>query len=199
MYTFDWRRFSVFYARERHILEMASRLDLEFMNRGSMPTYWPPSFGGSIPDITLVSADLFPLVAKWEVMNVYTASDNKFISFELKRKVLSQSLITRNTVRWNPSKLDSGKFFEQINSSPKTGLTMQIQSTDRTVVESLVSSTMQLIKHACDSLMPHKNLTKAAVMLTGGWKKLWTFKELHWYSKEGHSNPGTGWKLWLGS
>lgn len=34
------------------------------VNRGSMPIYRQPGFGGSIPDNVLVSVDLFPLVAK---------------------------------------------------------------------------------------------------------------------------------------
>jgi len=71
-------------ARGRHILEMASRLDLEVANWGSTPTYRRPGFGESIPDLTLVSAELIHLVADWRVMSVYTASDHDFISFRLK-------------------------------------------------------------------------------------------------------------------
>jgi hypothetical protein len=143
-------------ARGRHILEMASRLDLEVANRGSMPTFRRPGFGESIPDITLVSATLSPLVAEWKVMDVYTASDHEFISFHLKRNDSSLRHSTRNTVGWNVARLDRGKFVERLSRSPEAGLMAHLDSTDRDQVESLVGSTMQLIERACDSSMPPK-------------------------------------------
>lgn len=82
-------------------------------------------FSESMTYIMLVLTDLFLFVAKWEMMYMYTASDHKFISFGLKRNVLSQRLSTENIFGWNISKLDRGKFFEQKNSSPEDGLMMR--------------------------------------------------------------------------
>lgn len=59
-------------------MEMATRLDLKVVNRGSTPTNRIPGFSESKPDITLESYYLIPLLLDWGVMDVNTMSDLEF-------------------------------------------------------------------------------------------------------------------------
>lgn len=143
-------------ARGRHILEMASRLDLEVANRGAMPTYRRPGFGESIPDITLVSGELFPLLLDWRVMDSYTASDHEFISFRLQARGPPMSTSASRPAGWNAAKLDRAKLGGHLTQSIEAGLTARPESAEGAHVESFVDSTMRAIERACDSSMPRR-------------------------------------------
>ncbi|KAG8233230.1 hypothetical protein J437_LFUL012435 [Ladona fulva] len=125
--------------RGRLILEMAARMDLMVLNMGNTPTYRRPGFGNSIPDLSLASETIAAIREEWR------------IGREMRNRTDPRNKIPH---RWNYRKFDDVKFAEKLLSGigdiPETSQIVK----RRENAEDVVSSTMKILKCACDSFMP---------------------------------------------
>ncbi|XP_044316451.1 uncharacterized protein LOC123037861 [Drosophila rhopaloa] len=135
-------------SRGRKILNMSARVGLVVANVGRAPTFQRMGQTGTIPDITLVSENSAHRILDWKVLDIYNGSDHEYISFSTEgssaHHVGNQ---IRTSHRWNVNRLNQNRLIGEIDRS-------QIDSNERTSVESVVSSTMSTIKRACDASMP---------------------------------------------
>lgn len=142
--------------RGRLVLEMAARLNLTVLNRGSTPTYRRPGFGNSIPDITMISENLAPRANDWEVMEDYTGSDHNYISFRVVDGVEHHLEPNSLQTEWNVSKINKEVFLAFIDNNPVSSQAEFHETAASINAESLASSTMRLISGACAAAMPRK-------------------------------------------
>lgn len=157
--------------RGQLLLEMAARLDLEILNRGTTPTYRRPGFGNSIPDVTIASTGLAPRVEGWRVIEDYTGSDHQHITFDIRGSREPATNSVERQHRWDLAKLNKPRLVEflQNASDPSSELRRGLSGKQRT--EALVESTMSLIKRACDASMPAK-------------KQRGSRKSVYWWTEE---------------
>ncbi|KAG8226806.1 hypothetical protein J437_LFUL002852 [Ladona fulva] len=120
-----------------------------------MPTYRRPRFGNSIPDLSLASETIAAIMKEWRVTEDYTGSDHQYITFKIGRDMQNRT-DPHNKIphRWNYRKFDKVKFTEKVLSGmgdiPETSQIVK----RREDAEYVVSSTMKILKCACDSSMP---------------------------------------------
>lgn len=94
--------------RGKRIMDMSSRRGLLVMNAGNTKTFRRFGNAGTIPDITLASEGIAPLIEKWKVLEDYTGSDHQYISYNI-RGSLTRKIYHNKTKRWNVAKLDAEK------------------------------------------------------------------------------------------
>lgn len=143
--------------RGRLLLEMAARLNLTVTNMGSTPTYIRPGVGSSIPDVTMISDSILPLMGRWGVIDDYTASDHQYIVFEVNGYTRTRHNTTRQPPRWNVTKLDVGGFTRLLQEAAAPEDAVPNALTGRNRTERLVDGTMKLINRLCKATMPRKN------------------------------------------
>ncbi|KAG8239759.1 hypothetical protein J437_LFUL010607 [Ladona fulva] len=137
--------------RGRLILEMAARMGLIVLNIGNTPTYSRPGFGHSIhPSFR----NHHSYHGRRRVIEEYTGSDHQYITFNIGREMRNRTDYRNNTPhRWKFRKFDEVKFAEKILSVmgdiPETSQTVKRREDAEDV-----SSTMKILKCACDSSMP---------------------------------------------
>ncbi|XP_073984792.1 uncharacterized protein [Rhodnius prolixus] len=141
-------------SRGRRIMEMAARTSLIVLNIGSTTTFRRPGCSGTIPDVSFASEDIAPKVQDWYVMEDYTGSDHQYISFRVEDKRYFDAIPQTKPLRWNVSRMEKMKFAEAISRRVNMDDT-QVQD-EREVVETFVSTTMKIIKEACEISMPCK-------------------------------------------
>ena len=73
-------------SRGKRIMEMAARQGLAVLNKGITPTFRRAGQKGTIPDISLASAEIVGCIDNWRVIEDYTASDYQYITFQVKNK-----------------------------------------------------------------------------------------------------------------
>lgn len=135
-------------SRGRSILEMAARAGLTIANVGSVPTFRRHGCEGTIPDITLVSENFANKVSNWKVLEIYTASDHQYISYDLEtRRATTVRKATESTRKWNVNRLNVsaliGEIDRQMARLPAEGGARQI-----------VNRTMDIIIKGCKKAMP---------------------------------------------
>lgn len=144
--------------RGRLLCEMASRLGLLVLNVGNTPTYRRPGFGESIPDVTLASEELVSRIEGWKVMGAYTGSDHEYISFRLVDETRASVPRFRRTPGWNLRRMDLEGLKEVLQVGCESLPPWDLQLPDRAEVETVVESSMEVIRQACDSAMPRRPL-----------------------------------------
>ena len=140
-------------SRGKRILEMVARTGLIVMNRGCKPNFRRPGQRGPIPDITLASERLAPLMSHWKMMEDYTASDHQYISYSL-GEIPNKRERHNAQPRWNTTKLNE-ELFDRVITNGKEALCALydgIEQPDR--LKTLIKATTQLIQKACDKSMP---------------------------------------------
>ena len=97
-------------SRGKRIFEMAARTGLVVISKGQTLTFRRTGQKGSIPDITLTSESLAPLIQSWHVIEDYTGSDHQYISFTLRNApqngINPQRKLGRNTTKMNKEQLN---------------------------------------------------------------------------------------------
>jgi hypothetical protein len=139
-------------SRGRLILETAARIGLLVLNSGSTTTFRRPGYTETIPDITLASEGLVPLIQGWRVLEDFTASDHQYITFQIGE--VRQSRLYEIPLRWNLLKINVERFERKLAKG--TRLPEVLYGDGRHTTEALVASTMCLITSACEASMPRK-------------------------------------------
>lgn len=139
-------------SRGRLILETAARTGLLVLNSGSTTTFRRPGYTETIPDITLASEGLVPLIQEWKVLEDFTASDHQYITFQIGNVRPSRSY--EKPPRWNLQRINVGRFEREL--AKDTRLPETVYGDGRSATEALVASTMCLITTACEASMPRE-------------------------------------------
>ena len=88
-------------------LETMSRLGLVVLNVGNTTTFRRASYTQTIIDVTLASEGLSTRVNNWHVMEVFTASNHRYISFEIRHERQPPGEAHRSKPRgWNLNNLN---------------------------------------------------------------------------------------------
>uniref|UniRef100_A0A6M2DSR2 Putative r1-6 dk n=1 Tax=Xenopsylla cheopis TaxID=163159 RepID=A0A6M2DSR2_XENCH len=133
-------------ARGRALLEAFNELDIVLINNGDKPTY---TKGGarSIIDLTFVSNSLARGNCKWNVLDIYTASDHHAILWEISKDQNSRRPITQsNVVGWKVKSFDPEALLIAFVSDP-------INTAN---AEEMTKNLMKRVTQACDASMPRK-------------------------------------------
>ncbi|XP_035737492.1 uncharacterized protein LOC118448395 [Vespa mandarinia] len=69
-------------SRGRRTLEVASRLELSVLNKGSTSSFRRPGYRETIPDVSLANEHHVARVACWQVIEDYTGGDHQYIPFD---------------------------------------------------------------------------------------------------------------------
>ncbi|XP_008554036.1 uncharacterized protein LOC103575846 [Microplitis demolitor] len=89
------------------VSDMIARLDHTIINRGNTSTFRRAGCRESILDITFASSAIAAFIAKWAVLEIYSASDHQMIEFTTTGPETRRSLCsTTQQRRWNDKKLD---------------------------------------------------------------------------------------------
>lgn len=145
-------------SRGNRVMEMSARTGLVVINKGRTATCRRPGQEGMIPDITLATESLAPLIQSWEVIEDYTESDHQYISLKLGRT----PQITRHfrkQLGWNTAKMDEKQLNSVIAEGKEALFALHDSGEQASGVDTLVDATMQLIHRACDAPMP-RNRTR---------------------------------------
>ncbi|XP_033229068.1 uncharacterized protein LOC117180687 [Belonocnema kinseyi] len=136
--------------RGKRILEMAARRGLLEMNTGKTSTFRRAGNVGTIPDITLASEEVAPLMVNWQVLEDYTGSDHQYVKFTMK-KSLGVKIHKCKRNGWNVSKMNKDKFSLAVTR----GQNSLMERSDMEA-EATMEATMQIINQACEASMPRK-------------------------------------------
>lgn len=147
--------------RGRLLLEMAARTNLYIANTGRAPTYIRPGVGSSIPDVTMISDGVLPLMRRWVVIDDYTASDHRYIVFEVAGLTPTRRDGTVRAPRWNVRTLDKDRFSRELLDAAAPEETVPDELTGRRRTERLVDETMRSIGRLCKASMPRKTARHA--------------------------------------
>lgn len=143
--------------RGRLLLEMAARLNLTVANSGCVPTYIRPGVGSSIPDVTMISDTIVPLMRRWKVIDDYTASDHQYIVFDVTRSTPTRRDGSAWAPRWNVHKLDNDRFSRVLLEAGAPIEAVPDELTGRRKTERLVDETLKLTLRLCKASMPRKS------------------------------------------
>ena len=142
-------------SRGKRILEMAARTGLVMINKGQKPTFRRTGQKGSIPDITLASESLAPLIQRWHVIEDYTGSDHQYMSFTV-GNAPQNGITSQRKLGWNTTKMNEELLNKVITEGKEALISLYNRGEQAMRVETLVDATMQLIHRACDESMPRK-------------------------------------------
>ena len=140
-------------SRGKRVLEMAPRLGLLVANDGKSSTFRRPEYTETIPDITLVTENLYRTIKGWQVIEDYTGSDHQYITFEVQMARTILGINATKRLNWNVARLDERKLKTEITTGAQTLNTIPQRDT-----EALVNATMDLVYRACNASMPRKRL-----------------------------------------
>ena len=70
-------------ARGKKVVEMAARVGLIVLNRGTVTTFRRPGYRQTIIDITVATEGFAPRIDGWRVLEDFTASDHQYIFFSV--------------------------------------------------------------------------------------------------------------------
>ena len=132
------------------LCEMASNLHLHTANLGGEFTF-VRGCTGSVIDITFGDEITAGRIRKWKVLDSYSHSDHRYISFELVRQGSERSLTSNRG--WSVKKFD-GLTFDEMVESKREELISAARSGAR--AEELVCSLNSLMRVACDASMPKR-------------------------------------------
>lgn len=147
-------------SRGAEVTEMAARLDLTILNRGTQTTFRRSGTRGSIIDVTLATARTAATVSGWRVLESYSGSDHQYIEFRVGRQGQATNNLQDGRVNrrgWNVTKLNAEALITTISrggylleEATQTAYTSE-------EAEGLVDRTMCLIAKSCDASMPRRS------------------------------------------
>lgn len=146
--------------RGKLLLEMAARLGLVVVNKGSKPTYCRPGFGFSIPDVTLVSESLATRTESWQVLRDYTGSDHKYISFVVEERKKNIIYKGGHQTAWNVGKIDKDLLVEAVAFGAYCNQTRYPVPARVDTAEAIVDTVSRIIRQACELAMPRRRLNR---------------------------------------
>lgn len=152
-------------------------LDLQVLNRGSIPTF--DTIRGnkrysSCVDITACSSDMLALVDDWQVDEGVTSSDHNTLNFKIHLRKAKGIIINRTTRVFNTKKANWSEFHEKL---AQLFLELQINKAeieklrDGAQIDNFTEKFTKTIIEACNKTIPLKNIID-------------TFK-LPWWNEEG--------------
>ncbi|XP_056630743.1 uncharacterized protein LOC130441197 [Diorhabda sublineata] len=133
-------------ARGKALLEAFITLDVVLLNSGDTPTYTKDD-ASSIVDLTFVRSSLAKGNDKWEVLDIYTASDHHTIFWEISsNQNFRRHIKLSNNVGWKVKTFDPELLLIALDSDPINFGCAEEQTEDL----------MRRVTHACDASMPRK-------------------------------------------
>lgn len=133
--------------RGRMLAETASALELVTCNRGSCNTFQRAN-AGSVIDVTFADDATARKVTEWEVLDCWSHSDHKYISYTIRKQTLNPNQSTRVPRGWSTRKLCEEALRLAIASRTK-------QETGRTAAGK-ADALNKLAAECCDATMPRR-------------------------------------------
>jgi len=150
----------------RVLTDSMTSMDLVVCNIGDSPTFertYPGGVSRSHIDITFVSELHRRLVCNWKVLNDYTRSLHRYISFSVASSIGCPTQPVPIS-RWAWKKCDVGKVLEFLRSLVVTSVTK---------AELVVKELTTFLEEACNSCMPKGTYKWGKNLCTGGQRTSW--------------------------
>ena len=141
-------------SRVTAVVEMAARVGLIVLNRGTVTTFRTPGYRETIIEITLASEKAARRIDGWRVLEDFTASDHQYIFFsvQIQSRTRNQHSAAKET-RFNTVKLNKDVFDLMICSGYSE---MRRLGLEHWTAEEIPSARMPVILRACEASMPRK-------------------------------------------
>lgn len=126
-------------ARGQVMTDWIATNDLVISNQGNKPTFTHQNYG-SILDLTLATGNIAPYINNWDVLDMESLSDHKYIMFELVDKKRIRATV-HQTQGWQVRKLDHQKLLEAVENLGDMGSVKEFSAR---------------LRQICDQVMPKK-------------------------------------------
>lgn len=130
-------------ARGQIIADWIATNDLVVNNKGSKPTFTHQNYG-SILDLTLTTVKVASHIENWDVLEIESLSDHKYIMFDVQEKRQLNEIIPQMQ-RWQVRKLNHQKLQEAADNLGEPGNSTDFSKT---------------LRHICKKVMPTKKKGK---------------------------------------